>query len=77
MIQNLRLPAVLAATGRSRSSLYADVKAGLFVAPIKIGRRASAWPSDEVAAIIRARIAGATEDEIRELVAQLVAARRA
>ena len=33
----LRLPAVLKRRGKSRSSHYADIKAGLFVRPVKIG----------------------------------------
>ena len=76
MDENLRLPAVLTATGRSRSSHYGDIKAGLFIPPVKIGPRAAAYPSDEVVAIRKARIAGATEKEIRMLVARLIAARR-
>jgi prophage regulatory protein len=43
---------------------------------VKIGARASGWPSSEVAAINAARIAGATNEEIRALVAKLVAARQ-
>ena len=40
-------------------------------APVKLGERCAAWPSDEIAAINAARIAGKTDAEIRELVAQL------
>lgn len=44
----LRLKQVKARTGRSRSSIYADVKAGQFPSPINIGRRAVGWPENEV-----------------------------
>lgn len=38
-----RLPSVLARVGRSRASLYRDIAAGLFPAPVKIGARAVGW----------------------------------
>jgi prophage regulatory protein len=53
----LRLPQVKARTGRSRSSIYADIKAGRFVAPISIGRRSVGWLAHEVDAWIAARVA--------------------
>jgi prophage regulatory protein len=52
-----RLPAVLARTGKSRSQLYADIKAGLFPHPLKIGGRAVAWLSSEIDAWCEARAA--------------------
>lgn len=76
MKQLLRRPEVEARYGRGRSSIYSDISGGLFVPPVLAGKRCSAWPSDEVDAIIAARIAGKTEDEIRALVRKLVAARR-
>jgi prophage regulatory protein len=62
-------------TGRKRSSTYEDIADGLMVPPVPIGRRAVAWPRAEVEAVITARIAGKSPDEIRELVAMLVAGR--
>ena len=53
----LRLTQVKALTGRSRSSIYADIKAGRFVAPINIGPRAVGWLAHEVDEWIAARIA--------------------
>ncbi len=73
----LRLPAVLKRRGRSRSSHYADIKAGLFVKPVLIGLRAKGTPDIEVDALNAARIAGKSEDEIRALVVSLEAARKA
>ncbi len=72
----LRLPAVLKRRGRSRSSHYADIKAGLFVKPVLIGLRATGTPDNEVDALNAARIAGKTEDEIRTLVVKLETARK-
>jgi prophage regulatory protein len=72
----LRLPAVLRERGRSRSAHYLDIQEGLFTHPVSIGARAVGWPSDEVAALNAARIAGKTEEQIRALVVALEAARK-
>lgn len=71
----LRLPAVLKRRGKSRSAHFADVKAGLFVKPVKIGPRSCGTPDDEVDTLVDATIAGKSEDEIRQLVQRLEAAR--
>lgn len=73
----LRLPAVKAATGLSRSTLYLRIAQGVFTHPVSLGGRAVGWPSLEVAALNAARIAGKPDAEIRTLVAQLEAARKA
>lgn len=73
----LRLPAVLKRRGRSRSSHYADINAGLYVKAVQIGSRAVGTPEDEVDALNAARIAGKSDDEIRALVLKLEAARKA
>ena len=72
----LRLPAVLHERGRSRSAHYLDIQQGLFTHPVSIGARAVGWPSDEVAALNAARIAGKTDEQIRALVVALEAARK-
>ena len=67
-----RLPAVKAETGhRSHASIYNAIKAGLFTEPVKIGQRSVGWPDDEVKALCAARIAGLSDDQIRELVSTL------
>jgi len=45
---HLRRPAVEAATGLSRSSIYAMMDSGYFPRPIRIGKRAVAWPESAV-----------------------------
>lgn len=67
----LRLPAVLRARGRSRSTHYLDIQQGLFTHPVSIGTRAVGWPEHEVAALNEARIAGQSNGEIRSLVEKL------
>jgi prophage regulatory protein len=73
----LRLPSVLRERGRSRSAHYLDIQQGLFTHPVSIGPRAVGWPAGEVAALNAARIAGKSEEEVRTLVAELEAARKA
>ena len=53
----LRLREVCRRTGLSRSVLYRRIAAGDFPAPVKLGKRASAWPEHEVAAWCADRIA--------------------
>jgi len=60
---------------RSHASIYGLIRVGLWTLPVKIGERSSGWPSDEVHAINAARIAGQSEEQIRELVKQLHAKR--
>ena len=74
-ISTLRLPKVVQQTGRSRASLYSDINEGTFPPPIKYTQRCVAWPDYEVNAIVRARIAGKSDDEIRCMVAEMIEAR--
>lgn len=60
---------------RSHASIYGLIRVGLWTQPVKIGERSSGWPDDEVKAINAARIAGASDEQIRELVNQLHAKR--
>lgn len=61
---------------KSRSRGYVDLKAGLLPVPVHVGKHAN-LPSDELQAVIDARIAGCTEGQIRELVTELHARRAA
>jgi prophage regulatory protein len=72
-----RLPVVEVALGKSRSTIYADVDAGLLTPSVQIGKRAVAWPRHEHQAVAAARIMGKSDEEIRELVRKLVADRSA
>jgi len=44
----LRLPAVLAATQLSRSTIYAAMQAGDFPLPVRIGKRAVRWRAEDI-----------------------------
>jgi len=51
----LRRPAVEAAIGLSRSTLYSMMERGEFPRPVRIGRRAVAWPESTVLAWLAER----------------------
>lgn len=72
----LRLPAVLIQTGyRSPASIYKAVRDGTFPKQVRIGARSVGWPDDDVVAINNARVAGATDAQLRQLVDSIHAAR--
>lgn len=72
----LRMPSVKRETGhRSHASIYGAIREGLFTAPVQIGQRAVGWPDYEVESINAARIAGKSDEEIRNLVKRLHAKR--
>lgn len=73
----LRMPAVKAATGhKSHASIYNAIHEDLFTKPVPLGLRARGWPQSEVEAIVAARTAGCSDEQIRALVTKLHAARR-
>lgn len=53
----LRLEEVKSRTGRSRSSIYADIQKHSFPQPISIGERAVGWLESEINSWIESRIA--------------------
>lgn len=71
-----RLPRVKASSGLPRSTLYLRISQGLWTKPIHLGSRSVGWPENEVIALNAARIAGKSNDEIRDLVTRLESARK-
>lgn len=53
--KHLRRPAVETITGLSRSSIYDMMTRGDFPRPVRIGRRAVAWPESAVMEWLAAR----------------------
>lgn len=51
----LRLPSVIALVGLSRSSIYDMMDKGEFPRPVRIGKRAVAWPESTVAEWLASR----------------------
>src|SRR3712207_1985314 len=72
----LRRRQVEVQTGLSRSTLYLRVQKGLWTKPVNLGGRLVGWPVHEVEALITARIAGSSDQQIRDLVRTLEEARR-
>ena len=70
-----RLPTVRQESGLSRSTLYLRINQGLWTKPISLGGRAVGWPASDVSTLNSARIAGKSDDEMRELVKRLEADR--
>ena len=67
-----RLETCKASTGyRSTASIYQLIKKGLWPKPVNINVRSVGWPDSEILAINAARIAGQTDDQIRDLVKRL------
>ena len=60
---------------KSIGGVYLDVRKGLLSPQIKTGERSSAFIVSEIERVIDARIKGMDHDEIRVLVAQIVAER--
>lgn len=72
----LRINGVIERYGKSRSPIYADIKAGVFVRPFKLGSRAAGWDADEVEQLVLARIRGDNDEALRKLVRLLHEARK-
>lgn len=62
--------------GQSRVQPWRQVRAGLLPPPVKLSPGCTRWAAHEIEAIDRARLAGADDAAIRELVQRMVAARR-
>jgi prophage regulatory protein len=71
----IRIRTVCEHTGLAKSTVYEHVARGLMPPAIKIGPSWGAWWDREIDQIVGARIAGFTNDQIRELVIRLVALR--
>jgi prophage regulatory protein len=73
----LRVPAVLLQVGIGKSTLYRRIQNRLFPRPVQLGGNIVGWPAAEVEAVNKARIAGASDAEIKALVERLHANRQA
>lgn len=62
--------------GTNKTGEHRQRHEGLLPPPVQIGPRAKALPEYEVEIIRKARVAGASPDELREIVQRLLAARK-
>lgn len=73
----LRQPEARARAGcGSRSAWYRWITEGLIPRPVRAGPNTAVWPAAEIAEIVAARVAGADDEAVRDLVARLHAARQ-
>lgn len=75
-IEILRLKRLSERYGSPRSTTYRNMAKGVWPPPISLGGRAVGWLRREIDAVVAARIAGKSDDDIRALVTRLVAARK-
>ena len=61
----LRLPAVQARTGLSRSTIYLRISEGRFPAPVSLGGRAVGWVEAEVNDWLNEQVATSREASLR------------
>lgn len=61
----LRLPAVKASTGLSRSTIYLRISEGVFPKPVSLGGRAVGWLEEEVQSWLAQRIAASHKSAVR------------
>lgn len=56
----IRIKEVQSMTGKSRSSIYADMAAGVFPASVKIGAKSVAWAEAAISKWIEDRLSGSS-----------------
>jgi prophage regulatory protein len=71
----LKRPCVTNASTLSKTALYESIKRGTFPPPIKLAKRCVAWPKLEVDKWLFAKYAGYTDQQMRELIQSMLAAR--
>lgn len=72
----IRKPEVLNLLGFSKSTLHLRINEGLLPPPISLGQRASGYIEHEVQAVLKAMIAGQSQEQIKQLVIELTEARK-
>ena len=70
-IEIIRVPEVSRTTGLARSTIYLRIEQGLLPKPVSLGVKAVGWPATEISQINAARIAGKSNEEIKNLVDEL------
>lgn len=75
-IKIVKQPSVLMQFACGKSKLHTDIKQGLMPKPISLGSRSVGYLQHELDAVLSARIAGQSHEEIKTLVISLVAKRK-
>ena len=72
----MKLTETLPLRGIGRSAHYLEVKKGVWTPPVRCGCRGAGWPEPEVKILSGARIAGKSDEDMREIVSDLLEARK-
>lgn len=72
----IRRPEACNISGIPKSSWYDGVKKGLLPQSVSLGGRSVGWVASEVNAVLKARIRGDSEEEIKALVTELTNQRK-
>ena len=75
MLQLIKNAEARSFLGVGNTTFYEQLNAGLITPCVKLGVHSVAWPKHEIQAIVAARIAGQSDDQIKQLVKQLIADR--
>ncbi len=67
---------LLSRLGIGRSQSYLMEEKGLLPPPVRLTERSVGWPSDEIDLLVDARIAGDSDQVIRQLVTEMVEMRK-
>ena len=76
VIRRIKKPEALKLTATSHSTFYKRIQEGLLPPSVVLGANSVAYPLHEIDAVNRARLAGKSDDEIRELVSELIKQRK-
>jgi prophage regulatory protein len=71
MLQLIKNAEARSSLGVGNTTFYEQLNAGLITPAVKLGVHSVAWPKHEIQAIVAARIAGQSDDQIKALVKQL------
>lgn len=75
-IQIVKQPSLLEQFAFSKSTLFSQIQQGLMPKPISLGNRAVGYLQHELDAVLSARIAGQSNEQIKILVKSLLAKRK-
>ncbi|AYA64177.1 helix-turn-helix transcriptional regulator [Alteromonas sp. RKMC-009] len=72
----LKLSETLKRVNRCKTSIWNDVKEGIFPPPIKTGKTSAGYIESEVDAVLLARSVNFSDDQLKDLVEKLVQKRQ-
>lgn len=72
MLELIKSAEARSSLGIGNTTFYEQLNAGLITPAVKLGVHSVAWPKHEIQAIVAARIAGESDEQIRALVKQLI-----